>query len=63
MNRYTQVEVNESLNNAIENGCDHIKDFDAYTLAEDLVDYDAKYENADIERLAVLIENWLDANP
>lgn len=62
MNFYTQTEVDESLNNAVDNDYD-IKEIDAQTLAEDLGDYDAKYENPNLEVLVVLVQNWKDRNP
>ena len=62
---FTQSEVDESLNNAVENDYD-IKGIEAWILAEDLADYDAKYEGAseeDLAKLEALVQNWKDRNP
>lgn len=62
MKIYSQVEVDESLDNAIDNDYD-IKWIDAWKIAEDLADYDAKFENADLPQLEILVQNWKDRNP
>jgi hypothetical protein len=54
---FTQAQVNESLNHAIENGYE-LDDWSAEEIASDLSQYDCQFEDCDVELLIPFIENW-----
>lgn len=58
----SQDDIDESLNNAIENGYE-LGLWTAEQIAVDLSTYDAAFEDVDIEVLVPFISDWLSRQP